>query len=151
MSIRWLFGRSRCTSLAHIWAFTISAYRPERCEISKGLLTVLKNGESTEFSRVVIGDESWFSYHYQSTHCYAKSCDEEPSTTKITIAAKRAMVIIFFTGTKLLVLDVLPREEKSNQNHFLADIAPELSKKSSNAKRRIDKTQSIVHTDNSMC
>jgi hypothetical protein len=42
------------------------------------------------------------------------------------------MVTMFFTGAKLLVLDVFHREEKFNQNHFLAAIAPELSKENSN-------------------
>jgi hypothetical protein len=33
-------------------------------------------------------------------------------------------VTILFTETKLLVLDVLPREQKFNQDHFLTAIAP---------------------------
>jgi hypothetical protein len=53
------------------------------------------------------------------------------------------MVTIFFTGTKLLVLGVLPREEKFNQNHFLEVIAPELSRENSNTKRRVDKKQLV--------
>jgi hypothetical protein len=88
-------------------------------------LTVLRNDESAGFSRVATGDEFWFPYRYQSTQ-------------------------LFFTGTKLLVLDVLPREEKFNQNHFLAVIAAELSKENSDAKRRIDKKQLVVHMDKSM-
>jgi hypothetical protein len=60
------------------------------------------------------------------------------------------MVTIFFTETRLLVLDILPREEKFNQNTFLAAIAPELCKENSNAKRRVEKNQPVVHMDNSM-
>jgi hypothetical protein len=60
-------------------------------------------------------------------------------------------VTIFFTGTKPLILYVLPHEEKFNQNHFLAAIAPELSKENSNSKQRVDKKQLIAHMDNSMC
>jgi hypothetical protein len=60
-------------------------------------------------------------------------------------------VTIFFTGTKLLDLDVLPREQKFNQDHSLTAIAPELSKEILNAKWRVDKKQLIVHMDNFMC
>jgi predicted metalloprotease with PDZ domain len=60
-------------------------------------------------------------------------------------------VTIFFTGTKLLVLDVLLREQKFNQDLFLTAIAPELFKENSNAKRRVEKKQLVVHMDNSMC
>jgi hypothetical protein len=59
-------------------------------------------------------------------------------------------VTIFFTGTKLLVLDVLSWEEKFNQDHCLAAIAPELSKENSNSKRRVDKNGLIVHMGNSV-
>jgi hypothetical protein len=58
---------------------------------------------------------------------------------------------IFFTETKLLVFDVLPHEQKFNQDHFLTAIARELSKENSNAKRRVDMKQLVVHMDNSMC
>jgi hypothetical protein len=74
----------------------------------------LRNDESTCVSHVATGDESWFSYHYESTHCCAKSHEEIGPKTKATIATKRAMVTIFFTGMKLLVLNVLPQEEKFN-------------------------------------
>lgn len=121
-----------------------------RCEISEGLLTILRNDESAVFSRVATGDEFWFPYPYQSTHCYATSREEVRPRTKSTIAPKRTMVTIFFTGTKLLVLGIVSREEKFNQNHFLAVIAPELSKENSDAKRRIDTKQLVVHMDKSM-
>jgi hypothetical protein len=38
------------------------------------------------------------------------------------------MITLFFTRMKFLVLDVLPREEKFNQNHFRASTVPELPK-----------------------
>jgi predicted house-cleaning NTP pyrophosphatase (Maf/HAM1 superfamily) len=54
-------------------------------------------------------------------------------------------------GTKLLVPDVLPCEQKSNQYHFLTAIALELSKEKSRAKRRVDKKRLVVDIDNSIC
>jgi hypothetical protein len=46
---------------------------------------------------------------------------------------------------------VLPREKKFNQDHFLAAIIPELPKEDSNSKRRVDKKELVVHMDNSIC
>jgi hypothetical protein len=69
------------------------------------------------------------------------------------VALKTAIfhVTIFFTGTKLLAGNVLPREQKFNRDHFLTAIAPEISKENSNTKRRVDKKQLVIHMDNSMC
>jgi hypothetical protein len=60
-------------------------------------------------------------------------------------------VTVFFIKTKLLVLGVLRREQKFNQDHFLTAIAPELSKENSNAQRRVDREQPVIRMDNSMC
>jgi hypothetical protein len=38
-------------------------------------------------------------------------------------------------------MDVLPREQKSNQSHFLAMIAPELSNENTSRKRTVRKNQ----------
>jgi hypothetical protein len=46
----------------------------------------------------------------------------------------------FVPGTKFLVLDVLSREQKFNQGHLLAMIAPELSKENTNGKQRVAMT-----------
>jgi hypothetical protein len=71
--------------------------------------------------------------------------------TKTTIATKRAIITIAFARTKLLVPDVLLREQKLNQNHFLAMSARELCKKNRSTKRRVDKNQLVMHIYNSMC
>jgi hypothetical protein len=62
-----------------------------------------------------------------------------PAKSKDNNCNKKALVTIFFTGTKLLVLGILPREGKFNQDRFLALIVPELLKENSNSKRRVGK------------
>jgi hypothetical protein len=76
---------------------------------------------------------------------------EVPPRTKTTTATKMAMVTLFFAGTKFRTLSVLPREQKFNKDHFLAMIAPELSKENTNPKWRVDKNQLVVRMDNFMC
>jgi hypothetical protein len=43
---------------------------------------------------------------------------------KTTIPRRKHMVTILFTGTKLLILDVLPSEQKCKQDDFVAMTAP---------------------------
>jgi hypothetical protein len=50
-----------------------------------------------------------------------------------------------------LVLDVLPREQKFNQDFFLVTVVSELPKENTSAKRRVGKNQQAVHINNSMC
>jgi hypothetical protein len=56
-----------------------------------------------------------------------------------------------FRSTQIFGPRWTSREEKSNQDHFLAAITPELSRDSSNSKRRFDKKEQTEQTDNSMC
>jgi hypothetical protein len=74
------------------------------------LLIVLRNDESARTSHVATGSVSWFSYYCQSTQCRAESNMEVRPRTETKIPTKRALVAIFFAGTKLLVLAVLSRE-----------------------------------------
>jgi hypothetical protein len=104
----------------------------------------LRNDESTGLFHVATADESWFSYRYDPR----KITRGSPTKEKGNNCNKRALVTIFFTGTKLLVLAVLPREEKFNQNHFLATITPELLKENSNFKRKVRKKELIMHMNN---
>jgi hypothetical protein len=76
---------------------------------------------------------------------------EVPPRTKTIAATKKAMVTIFLTGTKLMVLDILRRKQKFNQDHFLAVIAPEISNENTSAKGRVHTNQLVVHTDKSIC
>jgi hypothetical protein len=76
---------------------------------------------------------------------------EVPPRIKTINATKRAMVTIFLTGRKFLILDPLSREEKFNQDYFMAVDAPELSKENMNAERKVRKNRLFVHINNSMC
>jgi hypothetical protein len=61
------------------------------------------------------------------------------------------MVIMFVTGMKFLVPDLLPREQEFNQDHFRARITPTLPNENRNKKRKIGKNQLVAHIDNSLC
>jgi hypothetical protein len=107
------------------------------CDISEEALIVLRNDEPVPLSHGAADNESWSSYRYQSAHCYIKACVQVQPRPKTTTATKRAMVTQFFTEMKFSVLRALPREQNFNQDHFLAMTTPELSKKNTNAKRKV--------------
>jgi hypothetical protein len=121
--MHWQFHPNGCALVGRNEAFTGKACRTVHSGISEGLLIVRGNDESTGFSQLATGDKFWLSYRYESTQCYAKSGGKVPSKTTTT-NARKSNDDSFFTGAKLLVLDVLLREEKSNHDHFLAVIAP---------------------------
>jgi hypothetical protein len=64
---------------------------------------------------------------------------------------QKIMVTIFFTSTRLLVLNFLPKGTKFNQDYFIDKVLPNLYSE----KRRIARCKSLpsfsVHIDNSMC
>jgi hypothetical protein len=60
------------------------------------------------------------------------------------------MITLFFTGRKLIVLDVLPKGRKYNQLCFVQRIFPDFQKENTRYKRRKPGSAFSVHRDNSM-
>jgi hypothetical protein len=67
------------------------------------------------------------------------------------ISGQKTMLPIFFTSTRLLVLEALPKATKFNHDYFIDAIFPRLY----NEKRRISRKEGFlafsVHRNNSMC
>jgi hypothetical protein len=74
-----------------------------------------------------------------------------PPRTKTTIATKRALVTIFFIGTKLPAFDVIPREMKFSQNYFRVILIPESSRENTNARPRVGNNVLLVAMSSPMC
>jgi hypothetical protein len=70
-----------------------------------------------------------------------------PPTTKRTIATTRALITIFFIGTKLLALDVIPREKKFIQNYVLVILISESSRGNTKLRRRVGNNLPVVSMD----
>jgi hypothetical protein len=71
--------------------------------------------------------------------------------TKQNISAMKNMVTIFFTSTRLLLLNFLTKGTKFNQDYFIDTVLPNLYSE----KRRIARRKGLpgfsVHMDNSVC
>jgi transposase len=61
------------------------------------------------------------------------------------------MITIFFTSTRLLVLNFVPKGTKFNQCYFIDTVLPNLYSKKRRIARRKGLPSFSVHMDNSMC
>jgi transposase len=82
---------------------------------------------------------------------FATSAREVVPRTKENISAKKTMVTIFFTSTRLLVLNVLPKGTKFNQDYFIDTALPNLCSEKRRIARRKGLPNFSVHMDNSVC
>jgi hypothetical protein len=49
-------------------------------------------------------------------------------TTQQAVGAKKTAIPLFYTTRKLIVLDVLPKGHKYNQQYFVGCVSPDLKK-----------------------
>jgi hypothetical protein len=63
----------------------------------------------------------------------------------------KVLVTIVLTDSRHLILAILPRERKFNQNYFLAFIAPEFGNENATAKRKLNSKQLVAHLHDSLC
>jgi hypothetical protein len=90
------------------------------------LLDMLQLYAEHNFEGITTGDESWFLYPTYGDSMLATSAREVVPTTKQNISAMKIMVTIFFTSTRLLVLNFLPKGTKFNQDYFIDTMLPNL-------------------------
>jgi hypothetical protein len=87
---------------------------------------------------------------YQSDHIFAASRDEVILGTKPTIGARKVMVMIFFSGAKLISLQTLPPGARFTQEYFINTILPDFVHERWQILRRVHGSEDCVHMDNSM-
>jgi hypothetical protein len=63
----------------------------------------------------------------------------------------KTMVAIFFTSTRLLVLNFIPKGTKFNQDYFIDTVLPSLYSEKRRIARRNGLPSFSVHMGNSMC
>jgi hypothetical protein len=82
---------------------------------------------------------------------FARSPADVIPRTRQSIAAKKVMMTLFFTGTKLIVLNVMPKGSKYSQLYFADNILPDLNKGKLSFTRDMPESTFRVQIDNSMC
>jgi hypothetical protein len=81
---------------------------------------------------------------------FATSARDVVPRTKQNISAKKTMVTVFFTSTRLLVLNFPPKGTKFNQDYFIDTVLPNLYSEKRLIARRKGPPSFSVHMDNSM-
>jgi hypothetical protein len=130
--------------------FLSTAQKVARFKASKTILRVLQDAESKDFEGIATSDESCFRYFYPSSTMFARAPSEGIPRTRQTIGAKETMMTIFFTARQLILLDVLPKGSKFNQQYFIDYVFPDLKTENWTFRRRMPLATFWVHTDNSM-
>jgi hypothetical protein len=72
------------------------------------LLDLLEQLHGWDFNAVATKEESWFRYIYPAHPVCAQSTSQVIPFVRSGIYASTVMITVFFTGTRLLVMDVLP-------------------------------------------
>jgi hypothetical protein len=126
----------------------IPAQKVARVEASKTILRVLQDTESNDFEGIVTGDEFWFRYCYSSSTMFARAPSEVRPRSRQTIGAKKTIITIFFTARQLILLDVLPKVSKFNQQYFIDDMFTDLKMENRNFRPRMPFATFWVHVDN---
>jgi hypothetical protein len=139
-------------SLAALGA-TFSDPRPKSCS-RWGI-----NSRATNFTRVgrelfegIEADgQSWFQYSYPSSKLFARSLTNVIPWTRQAIGRKETMIAVYFTGRKLIILDIWPKGSKFNQLYFVDYIFPDLKRANLNFHCPIPQATFGVHKDDLMC
>jgi hypothetical protein len=104
-----------------------------------------------DFEAIAPRDESWFQYAFCSDLMFTESRERFVPRIRQGISGQETMIPLFFTSTRRLVLETLPRGMKCNQDYFIHAVFRGLP----NQKPRISRGKGFsafsVHIDNSMC
>jgi hypothetical protein len=90
------------------------------------LLDMLQLYAEHNFEGITTSDESWLLYTTYGDSMFAASAREMVPSTKQNISAKKTMIAIFFTSTRLLVLNFLPKGTEFSQDYFIDTVLPSL-------------------------
>jgi hypothetical protein len=84
--------------------------------------------EEKRFEGIATGDKPWFQYSrsYPSSKMFARLPTDVILRTQQAIGTNQTLITLFFTGRKLIVLDLLPKGGKFNQLYFVDYIFPDL-------------------------
>jgi transposase len=64
---------------------------------------------------------------------------------------EKTTITIFFTARQLIMVNILPKRSKFNQQYFIDYMFPDLKTENCNFHRRMPRPTFYVHMDNSMC
>jgi hypothetical protein len=110
----------------------------QRVTQSRLLLDLIQRHPMADVTAIATGDKSWFRYVYLARTTEARSQSDVTSCLRSGIGTLKVMITVF-TETRLLVLKVVPKGRKFNQDYFLEEVIPSLSRqKRSNRRKKLE-------------
>jgi hypothetical protein len=128
-----------------------SPQKVARDEAPTEMLRILQESGVNHFHGIATGEESWLQYLSSSWDVFAGSRSDIIPRTRQAIGTKKTMTTVFFTASKLIVLDVLPKGWNFNQLYFLDNRFPDLKMENMRSRRRTAGSTFWVDMVHSMC
>jgi histone-lysine N-methyltransferase SETMAR len=119
-----------------------------REHVAKNMLEILATHAASTFHFLFTGDESWLLYadHVRTmwTLC-PENADQVQGASHVT---KKTMATMFFNGTRLHMIDILPQNQKMDAGYFSEYIIPSLVSICYPTGRSCRQRKCLVHFDN---
>jgi histone-lysine N-methyltransferase SETMAR len=122
--------------------------KKSRVELSKQLLKILRNEESSEFRHLLTGDESWLYYSYPHDSMWTRGRDVEERERR-SIGTKKIILVVFWGFDETPVFQLLPDGESMNSDSFSSLVINPLKAYKAEALRESDEL--MIHMDNAPC
>jgi hypothetical protein len=90
----------------------------DRMRKARYMLDVILEQTDKSFSCLITGDDSSFVYLSASGHIFASGRESVIPREKQTMASRKVMLTIFFSGTSLTSLDTLLHDQTYTQEYF---------------------------------
>jgi hypothetical protein len=89
-----------------------------REEVAKTMLKILASHAASNFHFLLTGDESWLLYAYHIRTIWTLSPENINQVQRPSHFAKETMAIVFFNGTGLHMIDILPQNQRMDAEYF---------------------------------
>jgi hypothetical protein len=138
----------KCCHLRWIPHTLTVAQKVEWEDLAKIMLEILVKHVISNFHFHVPGDELWLLYADHVRTMWTLCPENVDEVQGASHAAKKTMVIVFFNGDGLHLINIFPQNQKMNAGSFAEIILPSLVSVCYPDGRRCRERKSIVHFDN---
>jgi histone-lysine N-methyltransferase SETMAR len=128
-----------------------SSQKTDHVNYSRALLHLLQQLRPFDFEGITTGGESGFRHECESDPMFASSAEMVLPRLRAGFQAKKKIMTVFFTTTRLIVLNSLPPGQSFTQDYFISEIVPAFAKEKLRFQRHHPEVTFSVHIDNSRC
>ena len=128
------------------------AQKEARVHFAQFFLNKFENGQSSNFSKVVTGDESWF-YKYdpetkQQSMVWSPTGANPPVKSKQQKSAAKVMMSVYFTRSKIVAAIPLEKGQTVTAKWYTEECLPKVFKNLLENRKKEDLRRYFLHHDN---